>query len=102
MANHLLDGALLLKVGEGFPCERAVDLETVDKGSDGDKAIRLHVLVKLVRGLLVEDDGVLGLVLDYLKLSAEIALHIVCETVPKGAKRAGITENEDDAQERLI
>lgn len=64
VANNLLDGTLLLEVGEGPAGKRAVDLETIDKGGDGDEAVRLNVLVQLVRGLLVEDDGVLGLVLD--------------------------------------
>lgn len=64
MANNLLDGTLLLEVGKGFPCERTVDLETVDEGGNGDQAVGLDILVELVCGLLVEDNGVLGLVLD--------------------------------------
>lgn len=64
MTDNLLDLALLLKVGEGLAGERAVDLQTVDKGGDGDQAVGLDLLLETVRGGLVEDDGVLGLVLD--------------------------------------
>jgi hypothetical protein len=65
VSNNLLDDPLLFQVGESLPCERAVDLQTVDKGSDSDEAVGLDILLELVRGLLVEDDGVIGLVLDY-------------------------------------
>lgn len=59
-----LDHALLLEVSKALSRQRAVDLQSVDEGGDGDEAVRLHILVELVRGGLVEDDGVLGLVLD--------------------------------------
>lgn len=65
VTNNLPDGTLLLEVVQGLASERTVDLETIDKGGDCDEAVGLDVLVELVRGLLVEDDGVLGLVLDY-------------------------------------
>lgn len=61
------DLAPLLEVGEALAGEGAVDLEPVDKGGDGDKTVGLNVLVELVRGGLVEDDGVLGLVLDCVR-----------------------------------
>lgn len=64
MGDNGLDDAPLLEVGNALAGERAVDLETVDEGGDGDKTVGLDVLVELVRGLLVEKDGVLGLVLD--------------------------------------
>ena len=64
VADNLLDGALLLEIVESLSGERTVDLETVDEGGNGDQAVGLDVLVELVRGLLVENDGVLGLVLD--------------------------------------
>ena len=64
MANNLLDCALLLEIGKGLAGERTVDLETVDEGGNSDEAVGLDILVKLVRGGLVEDNGVLGLVLD--------------------------------------
>ena len=64
VTDNLLDGTLLLEIGEGPAGERAVDLETIDEGGDSDQAVGLDILVELVRGLLVEDDSVLGLVLD--------------------------------------
>lgn len=65
VTDDLLDLALLLKVGERLPGERAVDLQPIDEGGDGDQAVRLDILLELVVGGLVEDNGVLGLVLDY-------------------------------------
>jgi len=64
VAHNLLDEAPLLKVSKSLASERTVDLETVDEGSDGDQAIGLDIFGELIRGLLVEDDGVVGLVLD--------------------------------------
>lgn len=66
MANNLLDVTLLLEVSEGLAGKRAVDLETVDQGGDGDQTVGLNILVELLSSGLVEDDGVLGLVLDYI------------------------------------
>lgn len=62
--HHRADEALLLEVLDAPPRERAVDLHAVDEGGDGDEAEGLDILVELLRSLLVEDDGVLGLVLD--------------------------------------
>lgn len=64
VADDLLDASLLLEGGEGLAGEGSVDLETIDEGSDRDQAVRLDILLELVIGGLVEDDGVLGLVLD--------------------------------------
>lgn len=64
VCDNGLDLALLLKVLQALASERAVDLESVDEGGDGDETVRLDVLVQLLGGGLVEDDGVLGLVLD--------------------------------------
>jgi hypothetical protein len=64
VSNHLLDLTLLLEVGEGLSGEGAVDLETIDENGDGDETVRLDVLLELLRGRLVEDNGVVGLVLD--------------------------------------
>lgn len=64
VTNDLLDQSLLLEVGQSLAGERAVDLETVDQGGDGDQTVGLDILVELLRGGLVEDDGVVGLVLD--------------------------------------
>ena len=65
MANNLLDLTVGLEVGEGLAGKAAVDLETVDEGGDGDQTVGLNILVELLGSGLVEDDGVLGLVLDY-------------------------------------
>ena len=64
MADNLLDLTLLFEVGEGLAGQAAVDLQTVDEGSDGDEAVGLDVLLELLGGVFIEDDGVLGLVLD--------------------------------------
>jgi hypothetical protein len=64
VSDHRLDDALLLEVGKALSCQRTVDLHSVDESGDGDQTVRLHILVELLRGGLVEDDGVLGLVLD--------------------------------------
>lgn len=68
MANDLLDLSLLLEVGESLAGKAAVDLETVDEGGDGDQTVGLNILVELLSSGLVEDDGVLGLVLDYERI----------------------------------
>lgn len=65
VSHHLLDLTLLLEVLEALPGERAVDLEPVDERGDRHETVRLNILVELVGSGLVEDDGVLGLVLDY-------------------------------------
>lgn len=64
VSDHRLDDALLLEVGKALSCQRAVDLHSVDEGGNGDETVRLHILVELLRGGLVENDGVLSLVLD--------------------------------------
>lgn len=69
MSNNLLDLTSLLEVGKRLPCERAVNLQTIDEGGDGDKAIGADILLELVVGLLVEDYGVVGLVLDCAAVS---------------------------------
>ena len=64
MTNDLLDLAVSLKVVQSLAGKAAVDLETIDKGGDGDQTVGLDILVETVGGGLLEDDGVLGLVLD--------------------------------------
>lgn len=70
------DLALLLEVLEALTSQGAVDLESVDQSGDGHQAVGLDILVQLLRGGLVEDDSVLGLVLDYCpqrqKMSASV------------------------------
>lgn len=65
MSNHLLDLSFLLQIIQRFPCEATIDLQPVDEGSDCDEAVGLNVFVKFVGGGFVENDGVVGLVLDY-------------------------------------
>lgn len=64
MLNDGLNDALLLEVLDALPCQRSVDLHAVDQGGDGDEAERRDILVELLGGGLVENDGVLSLVLD--------------------------------------
>ena len=49
VANDLLDGSLLLQVLQGLPGKRAIDLQTVNEGGNGDE---LSIRVK--KSLLVE------------------------------------------------
>ena len=65
-----LDLSLLLEVLEALAGQGAVDLEPIDEGGDGDETVGLDVLVQLVGSGLVEDDGVLRLVLDCSRLLA--------------------------------
>lgn len=65
VANDLLDLSLLLEVVQSLASQAAVDLEAVDEGGDGHQAVGLDILVELLKGGLLEDNGVLGLVLDY-------------------------------------
>lgn len=64
MSDDRLDHALLLELLDGLASERAVDLHSVDQDGNGDEAVGLDILVQLLSGGLVEQDGVLGLVLD--------------------------------------
>lgn len=64
VTNDLLDLTVSLKVGKGLAGKGAVDLETIDEGGDGDQTVGLHILLELLGSGLVENDGVLGLVLD--------------------------------------
>jgi hypothetical protein len=72
VSNDLLDLAVLLEVGKRFPCKRAVNLQAIDEGGNGDEAVGLNILLELVVGLLVEDDSVVGLVLDCVAVSGDI------------------------------
>lgn len=64
MSDDRLDHALLLEVADALAGEGAVDLHSVDQDGNGDEAVGLNILVELVGDVLVEQDGVLGLVLD--------------------------------------
>ena len=62
--NHLLNLTLLLQVIQCLPCETSIDLQSIDERGDGDQAVRLDVFVEFVGGGFVEDDGVVGFVLN--------------------------------------
>lgn len=64
VSNDLLDRALLLEIVKALAGKAAVDLQSVDERGDRDQAVGLHILEELLGGGLVEDDSVLGLVLD--------------------------------------
>lgn len=64
MADNLLDLTLGLEVGKGLAGKGAVDFQTIDEGGNGDQAVGLNILVELLKGGLLEDNGVLSLVLD--------------------------------------
>jgi hypothetical protein len=71
VTNNLLDLAVCLEISERLAGERTVDLQAIDEGGNGDEAVGLDILLELVVGLLVEDDSVVGLVLDYVAVSGE-------------------------------
>jgi hypothetical protein len=79
--DNLLDDALLLQVGQTSAGNGAVDLHSVDQDRDGDQAVGLDIFVKLVRGGLVEEDGVLGLVLDYNAIQSAMGLQVTAHAV---------------------
>lgn len=65
VAEDLLDLTLLLEISKSLAGQATVDLQTVDKGGDSDETVGLDILVELLSGRLLKDDGVLGLVLNY-------------------------------------
>ncbi len=64
VSDHLLDLALLFQVLETRARQRPVNLQSVNESRNCDEAVRLHILVQFVGCDLVENDGMLGLVLD--------------------------------------
>ena len=64
MPHHLLNLTLLLQIIQRLSRQTAVDLQSIDESGHGDQSIGLHVFVEFVRGGFIEDDGVVGLVLD--------------------------------------
>jgi len=70
VTDDLLDGTSLFEVLESLAGDRSVDLQTIDEDSDRDQAVGLNILLKALVGLLVENDGVLRLVLDCSRVSA--------------------------------
>jgi hypothetical protein len=79
VTDNLLDLAVCLEISESLAGERTVDLQAIDEGRNGDEAVGLDILLELVVGLLVEDNGVVGLVLDYAAVSGESCEIVRCE-----------------------
>lgn len=46
--NDGLDLSLLLQVLQALASQRAIDLQSVDQGGDGDETVGLNVLVQLL------------------------------------------------------
>lgn len=113
VANDLLDLTLLLEVSKALTGEAAVDLMTVDEGGNGDQTVGLDILVELLGGGLVEDDGVLGLVLDCIRVSTSVhsgAFHLFHrpQTIPSsfwrfpaktGRVAHGRSDDDDDGSD---
>lgn len=81
--NDGLDLSLLLQVLQALASQRAVDLQSVNQGGDGDETVGLDVLVQLLGGGLVENDGVLGLVLDCRQAKGQRMFSIMLRFCPK-------------------
>ena len=64
MVHDPLDLALLLQVPDSYPCQTPVDLQPLDEDRLADETEGGDLLQDTVVGRLVEDDGVLRLVLD--------------------------------------
>ncbi len=64
MVHNALDRPLLLQVPDGHACQGAVDFQTLDEDGLADEAEGGDLLNDAVEGRLVEDDGVLRLVLN--------------------------------------
>ena len=64
MVHDLLDQPLLLQVPDGYPRQAPVDFQSLDEDALADEAEGGDLLQNTVVGRLVEDDGVLRLVLD--------------------------------------
>ncbi len=65
MPHDLLNLPLLLQIVQGLPRQTSVDLQSIDQRRHRDEPVGLHVLVEFVTGGFVEDDGVVGFVLDW-------------------------------------
>ena len=89
VCHDLSDHALLLQVVKCCSGERAVDFEAIDKHGDGDEAVGLHVFLQLFGGVLIEDYGVVGLVLDCL--SYDVSDSCICNAT---IETDGIVEEE--------
>lgn len=64
VVHDSLDLTLLLQVPDSYPRQAPIDFETLDEDALADEAESWDFLQDTVIGRLVEDDSVLGLVLD--------------------------------------
>ncbi len=64
VVHNSLDLTLLLQVPDSYPRQAPIDFETLDEDALADEAESWDFLQDTVIGRLVEDDSVLGLVLD--------------------------------------
>lgn len=94
MSHHLLNLAFLLQIIQRLPGQGSVDLQSIDQGGNGDETVGLDVLVEFVRGGFVEDDGVVGFVLDCLWVMTVRISQRCCCTGEDG-KGGGMEEEED-------
>jgi hypothetical protein len=67
VSNDLLDDTLLLELSESLARKRSVDLQSVDEDGSSDQTVGENVLVEALLDVLVHDDSMLGLVLDYIR-----------------------------------
>ena len=68
MSHDLLNLALLLHSMKHLARNGSVDLQSVDESCNCDEAVGLNVFVEPFADLLVENDCVVGLVLDYFEV----------------------------------
>jgi hypothetical protein len=105
VAGDLLDLALLLEVGKSAASQAAVDLETVDQGGDGHETVGLDILVELLKGGLLEDNGVLSLVLDYRQKIMLVAVSWYVVRIFMSVSRSKSTihiRSRNDSKSRLL
>jgi hypothetical protein len=64
MLADALDQTLLFQHSQSTTSNGAIDTETIDDDGGGDELGSGDFLMQLIQGLLVEGDGIVGLVLD--------------------------------------
>jgi len=66
MPNNLLNLPLLLQIIQRLPRQTPIDLQPINERGDRYQPVGLHILVEFIRSGFVEDDGVIGFILDCL------------------------------------
>jgi len=74
--DNLLDLPLLLQIIQRLSCKTAIDLKSVDQGCNGDEAVGLDIFVELIGGGFIEDDCMIGLILDWREWSRQLTASI--------------------------